>query len=96
MAFADSSNRRTFLGALSALSAALMSPRKLFAASAAGEAGGGTPREVGKALREGKPSIALSTGEHGEALSMTSFTLQPGEEKIIAGELVKLFRAHLV
>ena len=55
-----------------------------------------TPREVGKALRDGKPSIALSTGEHGEALLMNSFMLQPGEEKIIASELVKLFKAHLV
>ena len=55
-----------------------------------------TPREVAKALRDGKPSIALSTGEHGEALSMNSFMLQPGEEKIIASELVKLFKAHLV
>ena len=55
-----------------------------------------TPREVGKALRDGKPSIALSTGEHGEALSMNSFMLQPGEEKVIAAELVKLFKAHLV
>lgn len=54
-----------------------------------------TPREVGKALRDGKPSIALSTGEHGEALSMNSFMLQPGEEKIIASELVRLFKAHL-
>jgi L-seryl-tRNA(Ser) seleniumtransferase len=55
-----------------------------------------TPREVGKALRDGKPSVALATGEHGEALSMNSFMLQPGEEKIIASELVKLFKAHLV
>ena len=55
-----------------------------------------TPREVGKALRDGKPSIALSTGEHGEALSMNSFMLQAGEEKIIASELVRLFKAHLV
>jgi L-seryl-tRNA(Ser) seleniumtransferase len=55
-----------------------------------------TPREVGKALRDGKPSISLSTGEHGEALSMNSFMLQPSEEKIIARELVRLFRAHLV
>ena len=54
-----------------------------------------TPREIGKALRDGKPSIALSTGEHGEALSMNSFMLQPSEEKIIANELVKLFKAHL-
>src|SRR6266704_6948738 len=43
-----------------------------------------TPHEVGKALRDGKPSIVLSTGEHGEALSLNSFMLQPGEEKIIA------------
>lgn len=55
-----------------------------------------SPREVGKVLRSGKPSIALSIGEHGEALSMNSFMLQPGEEKIIATELVKLFKAHLV
>ncbi len=53
------------------------------------------PRDVGKALRAGKPSIVLSTGEHGEALSMNSFMLQPGEEKTIAAELVKLFKAHL-
>jgi uncharacterized pyridoxal phosphate-dependent enzyme len=54
-----------------------------------------TPHEVGKALRAGTPSIVLSTGEHGEALSMNSFMLQPGEEKIIATELVKFFKAHL-
>jgi uncharacterized pyridoxal phosphate-dependent enzyme len=53
-----------------------------------------TPREAGKALREGKPSIVLSTGEQGEALSMNSFMLQPGEEKIVAENLVKLFKAH--
>ena len=54
-----------------------------------------TPRDVGKALRSGRPSIVLSTGERGEALSMNSFMLQPGEEKIIAAELVKLFKGHL-
>ncbi|HLZ12066.1 MAG TPA: aminotransferase class V-fold PLP-dependent enzyme [Candidatus Acidoferrum sp.] len=53
-----------------------------------------TPREVGKALRDGKPSIVLSTGEHGEALSLNSFMLKPGEDKIVAAELVKLFKAH--
>jgi uncharacterized pyridoxal phosphate-dependent enzyme len=53
-----------------------------------------TPHEVGKALRDGKPSIVLSTGEHGEALSLNSFMLKPGEEKIVAAELVKLFKAH--
>ena len=55
-----------------------------------------TPREAGKALRDGKPSIVLSTGEEGEALSMNSFMLQPGEEKIIAENLVRLFKSHSV
>src|SRR5499433_1138732 len=50
-----------------------------------------TPRDVGKTLRAGNPSIVLSTGERGEALSMNSFMLQPGEEKIIAAELAKVF-----
>lgn len=53
------------------------------------------PRDVSKALREGTPSIVLSAGEHGDALSFSSFMLQPGEEKIIATELVKLLKAHL-
>ena len=53
-----------------------------------------TPREVTTALRGGKPSIVLSPGEHGEALSMNSFMLKPGEEKIIAQELVKFLKAH--
>src|SRR5215813_6923187 len=55
-----------------------------------------TPRDVGKALRSGNPSIVLSTGDRGEALSMNSFMLQPGEEKIIAAELARFFKAHLV
>ena len=54
-----------------------------------------TPRDVGKALREGNPSVVLSTGEHGEALSMNSFMLQQGEEKIVATELVKVLKAHV-
>src|SRR3989442_15224712 len=53
-----------------------------------------TPREVTTALRGGKPSIVLSSGEHGEALSMNSFMLKPGEEKIVAQELVKFLKAH--
>ena len=53
-----------------------------------------TPHEVTTALRAAKPSIVLSSGEHGEALSMNSFMLKPGEEKIIATELVKFLKAH--
>src|ERR1700687_1296472 len=44
-----------------------------------------TPREASSALRKSKPSIVLSAGEDGKkGLSMNSFMLQPGEEKIIA------------
>jgi L-seryl-tRNA(Ser) seleniumtransferase len=53
-----------------------------------------TPREAASALRGGKPSIVLSSGEHGEALTMNSFMLQPGEEKIIARELVKVLKSR--
>ena len=53
-----------------------------------------TPHDATAALRGAKPSIVLSSGEHGEALSMNSFMLQPGEEKIIAQELVKLLKSH--
>jgi hypothetical protein len=53
-----------------------------------------TPREATAALRDAKPSIVLSSGEHGEALSMNSFMLQPGEEKIIAEQLVKVLKLH--
>ena len=51
-----------------------------------------TPREAISLLREGKPSIVLGSSEHG--LGMNSFMLQPGEEKIIAAQLVKLFKSH--
>jgi uncharacterized pyridoxal phosphate-dependent enzyme len=54
-----------------------------------------TPRDVTSALRKGKPAIVLSLGEGHEALSMNSFMLQPGEEKIIAESLVTFFKAHM-
>ena len=54
-----------------------------------------TPREVAKDLRQGKPSIVLAVGEEKEVLSMNSFMLQPGEEKIIADALVSFFRSHM-
>lgn len=53
-----------------------------------------TPREVVAALRKGTPSIVLSSGEKGEALSMNSFMLQPGEDKIIADKLSAYLKAH--
>ena len=51
-----------------------------------------TPQQAATALKQGKPSIILAESEVG--LSMNSFMLQPGEEKIIAEQLVKLFRGQ--
>lgn len=53
-----------------------------------------TPREIVSGLRKGKPSIVLSAGEEGEALSLNSFMLQPGEDRIIASALVAALKAH--
>jgi seryl-tRNA(Sec) selenium transferase len=53
-----------------------------------------TPRQATASLRDAKPSIVLSSGEHGEVLSMNSFMLQAGEEKIVAQELVKVLKSH--
>jgi uncharacterized pyridoxal phosphate-dependent enzyme len=54
-----------------------------------------TPREASQILRKSKPSIVISAGEEGhEGLSLNSFMLQPGEEKIIAENLVNLLKAH--
>ncbi|MGB7731673.1 MAG: aminotransferase class V-fold PLP-dependent enzyme [Candidatus Acidiferrum sp.] len=49
---------------------------------------------VESALRKGTPSIVLTTGERGGALSMNSFMLQPGEDKIIADKLHEVLKAH--
>ncbi len=54
-----------------------------------------TPEEAGKLLRDGKPSIVISGGEGQPGLAMNSFMLQPGEDKIVAAQLSKLFREHL-
>src|SRR6266850_973826 len=51
-----------------------------------------TPREVNAALRKGQPAIVLSTGEEGEVLSLNSFMLQPGEDKIIANAVVAVLK----
>src|SRR5437867_12060757 len=50
------------------------------------------PRDAAGALRKGKPSIVLGSSENG--LGMNSFMLKPGEEKIIAAQLVQLFKSH--
>jgi L-seryl-tRNA(Ser) seleniumtransferase len=53
-----------------------------------------TPQQVSQMLRSGSPSIAIGGGEGKPGLAMSSFMLQPGEEQIIAEQLVKVFREH--
>src|ERR1700688_1164039 len=51
-----------------------------------------TPKDAGAILKKSDPSIILSASEQG--LSMNSFMLQPGEDRIIADQLTLLFKAH--
>src|SRR5450432_356642 len=53
-----------------------------------------TPVEVSKMLKDSKPSIAMSPGEERPGLAMNSFMLQPGETKIVAQQLARIFREH--
>jgi L-seryl-tRNA(Ser) seleniumtransferase len=53
-----------------------------------------TPQEASKTLRAGNPSIVIGGGEDRPGLAMCSFMLQPGEDKIVAEQLSKLFRDH--
>ena len=50
------------------------------------------PKEAASTLRNADPSIVLSASD--KNLSMNSFMLQPGEERIIAEHLVQLLKAH--
>src|SRR6201993_5338532 len=52
------------------------------------------PKQVSKLLRESKPAIVIGGGEGKPGLSMCSFMLQPGEDKIVADRLVKIFKEH--
>lgn len=53
-----------------------------------------TAQEASKWLRSAKRSIVIGSGEGRPGLTMSSFMLQPGEDKIVAEQLVKLFREH--
>lgn len=53
-----------------------------------------TPQEAARLLRAGKPSIVISHGERQPGLSMNSFMLQAGEDKIVATQLSALLRQH--
>jgi len=54
-----------------------------------------TAQQASQILRAGNPSIAIGGGEGRPGLAMSSFMLQPGEEQIIAEQMVKLFRGNL-
>jgi L-seryl-tRNA(Ser) seleniumtransferase len=53
-----------------------------------------TPQQASKLLRSSKPSIVLGTGEERPGLSMNSFMLQPGEDKVVAEQLSRILREH--
>ncbi len=53
-----------------------------------------TPEEARKLLRESKPSIVIGASEEHPGLGMCSFMLQPGEDKIVAEQLSRVFRQH--
>lgn len=52
------------------------------------------PEQASKLLRASRPSIVIARGEQQPGLSMNSFMLQPGEDKIVAAQLASLLREH--
>jgi uncharacterized pyridoxal phosphate-dependent enzyme len=53
-----------------------------------------TPHDVSKLLRNSKPAIVISPGEERPGLTMNSFMLQPGEDRIVAEQLSRVLREH--
>jgi uncharacterized pyridoxal phosphate-dependent enzyme len=53
-----------------------------------------TPHQASQILRSGQPSIVIGGGEGRPGLAMNSFMLQPGEDQIVAEQLVKVLRSH--
>ena len=53
-----------------------------------------SPQQISKALRDSKPSIVIGGGEGRPGLTMCSFMLQPGEDKIVAQQLSRVLREH--
>ena len=53
-----------------------------------------TPQQASQILRSSNPSIVISGGEGRPGLAMNSFMLQPGEDQIIAEQLVKVLSSH--
>ena len=53
-----------------------------------------TPQQVSTSLRNSKPAIVIGGGEGRPGLTMCSFMLQPGEDKLVAQELSRILREH--
>jgi uncharacterized pyridoxal phosphate-dependent enzyme len=53
-----------------------------------------TPKQASQLLRESKPAILMGAGEDRPGLAMNSFMLQPGEDRIVADHLARIFRQH--
>src|SRR5579864_5986602 len=53
-----------------------------------------TPKQVSQLLRNSKPAIVIGGGEGRPGLTMCSFMLQPGEDKIVAEQLSRTLREH--
>ena len=53
-----------------------------------------SPQEVSKLLRTAKPAIVMGGGEGRPGLSMNSFMLKPGEDRIVAEHLARVLREH--
>ena len=52
------------------------------------------PQQVSKSLRNSKPAIAIGGGEGRPGLTMCSFMLQPGEDKIVSEQLSRILRQY--
>jgi uncharacterized pyridoxal phosphate-dependent enzyme len=52
------------------------------------------PKEVSQLLLDSTPSIVIGSDESHQGLVMNSFMLQPGENKIVAEQLARIFREH--
>jgi len=52
------------------------------------------PKQVSQLLRDSKPAIVIGGGEGRPGLTMCSFMLQPGEDKIVAERLARTLKDH--
>jgi len=52
------------------------------------------PQRISEMLRNSRPAIVIGGGEGRPGLTMCSFMLQPGEDKIVAEHLSRILREH--